>query len=69
MTSSPRLETSFDSRRDEQRIVRERREERLRRLGVLPARAALLVHRVDRHAIVDPVAGRWPPTPALKIVH
>ncbi|MCW2533410.1 MAG: hypothetical protein JWP62_2980 [Blastococcus sp.] len=68
MTSSPRLETSFDSRRD-QRIVREWREERLRRLGVPPAHAALFADRVDWHAIADLVARGCPPTLALKIVH
>jgi hypothetical protein len=68
MTSSPRLETSFDSRRD-QRIVREWREERLRRLGVPPAHAALFADRVDWHAIADLVARGCPPTLALTIVH
>jgi hypothetical protein len=68
MTSSPRLETSFDSRGD-QRIVREWREERLRRLGVPPAHAALFADRVDWHAIADLVARGCPPTLALKIVH
>jgi hypothetical protein len=68
MTSSPRLETSFDSRGD-QRIVREWREERLRRLGVPPAHAALFADRVDWHSIADLVARGCPPTLALKIVH
>ena len=68
MTSSPRLQTSFDPRRD-QRIVREWREERLRRLGVPPAHAALFADRVDWHAIADLVARGCPPTLALKIVH
>ena len=69
MTSSPKLETSFDSRRDERRIVREWREERLRQLGVPPGHAVLFADRVDWHAIADLVARGCPPTLALKIVH
>jgi hypothetical protein len=64
MTSSPRLVTLPDSRRDEQVIVREWRAEQLRRLGVPPAHAVLLADRVSRHAIADLVAsGARPPLP------
>jgi hypothetical protein len=69
MTSSPRLETRSESRRDQQQIVREWREERLVRLGVPPGHAALFADRVDWHAIADLVACGCPPTLALKIVH
>jgi hypothetical protein len=69
MTSSPRLVTLPDSRRDEQLIVREWRAEQLRRLGVPPAHAVLFADRVSWHAIADLVARGCPPTLALKIVH
>jgi class 3 adenylate cyclase len=68
MTSSPRLETEFDSRRDQKLLVREWRAEQLRRLGVPPAHAALFADLVDWHAIADLVARGCPPTLALKIV-
>jgi hypothetical protein len=68
MTSSPRLETEFDSRRDQKLLVREWRAEQLRRLGVPPAHAALFADLVDWHAIADLVAHGCPPTLALKIV-
>jgi hypothetical protein len=68
MTSSPKLETGFDPRRDEQVIVREWRAEQLRRLGVPSAHAALFADLVDWHAIADLVARGCPPTLALKIV-
>ena len=67
MTSSPRLEAEFDSRRDQQMLVREWRAEQLRRLGVPPAHAALFADLVDWHAIADLVARGCPPTLALKI--
>jgi hypothetical protein len=67
MTSSPRLEAEFDSRRDQQMVVREWRAEQLRRLGVPPAHAALFADLVDWHAIADLVARGCPPTLALKI--
>jgi len=69
MTSSPRLETEFDSRRDQQGIVHEWRAEQLRRLGVPAAHAALYADRVSWHAIADLVARGCPPTLALKIVN
>jgi class 3 adenylate cyclase len=68
MTSSPRLETEFDSRRDQKLLVREWRAEQLRRLGVPSAHAALFADLVDWHAIADLVAHGCPPTLALKIV-
>ncbi|MCW2677271.1 MAG: hypothetical protein JWR70_2311 [Modestobacter sp.] len=68
MTSSPRFETGFDSRRDQQLLVREWRAEQLRRVGVPPAHAALFADLVDWHAIADLVARGCPPTLALKIV-
>jgi hypothetical protein len=70
MTSSGKLlETTFDPRREQQRIVHEWRAERLRRLGVPPAHAVLFADRVDWHAVADLVARGCPPTLALKIVH
>jgi hypothetical protein len=69
MTSSPGLETTSDARRDQGRIVREWREERLVRLGVPPGHAAFFADRVDWHAIADLVARGCPPTLALTIVH
>jgi hypothetical protein len=69
MTSSPTLETEFDSRRDQQGIVREWRTERLRQLGVPAAHAVLFADLVDWHAIAALVARGCPPTLALKIVH
>jgi hypothetical protein len=68
MTSSPRPETEFDSHTDQQLLVRDWRAEQLRRLGVLPAHAALFADLVDWHAIADLVARGCPPTLALKIV-
>jgi hypothetical protein len=61
MTSSPRLETQFDSRGDQQVIVREWRAEQLRRLGVPPARATSFADRVDRHAVAGLVDRGYPP--------
>jgi hypothetical protein len=69
MTSSPTLETTFDSRTDQQRIVHEWRAEQLRRLGVPPAHAALFADRVSWHAVADLVARGCPPMLALTIVH
>jgi hypothetical protein len=68
MTSSPRLETELDSRRDQQRIVHEWRAEQLRRLGVPTAHATVFADRVSWHAIADLVARGCPPTLALTIV-
>jgi hypothetical protein len=68
MASSPPLDTEFDSRRDQQVIVREWRAEQLRRIGVPPAHAALFADLVDWHAIADLVVRGCPPTLALKIV-
>jgi hypothetical protein len=68
MTWSSRLETEFDSHRNQQVIVREWRAEQLRRLGVPPAHASLFADLVDWHAIAALVARGCPPTLALKIV-
>jgi hypothetical protein len=69
MSSSPTLDTTFASRKDEQLIVHEWRVEQLRRLGVPPAHAALFADRISWHAVADLVARGCPPTLALKIVH
>jgi hypothetical protein len=67
------LESAFDLAADpgsdEDQLVREWREEQLRRLGLLPVLARAFADHVDWHDIAALVRRGCPPMLALEIVH
>ena len=67
------LESAFDLAADpgsdEDQLVREWREEQLRRLGLLPVLARAFADHVDWHDIASLVRRGCPPMLALEIVH